>query len=678
MSLYSDLNEVLTPYANKIKELVANLGNLSNLETTDKSSIVAAINEAARSGGTEIIIDNTLTQSGQAADAKAAGDAISQLSADLWDNIESVYSIEKRIQYTLNSGFIGGTGNISSAGETTKEVYTNLIPVSSAETLSYALRWAESNAQWIALAEYDSNQDFIRRISVASPTTAQYDGTYTQSGNAAYISLTYRTYGSASLNITTTWDALSEKINAIINEKPSAIITTRNIFNGIWEHAYYTNDGVYTNTTSQKYAGVNPDISVTGGQTYTFSWGANTIGGGTIYIHEFDSSKTRLIKTSAVYANHSKSITLQSNTAYIGLEIYYNNATAWTDIIPAYFQIEIGNVATEYIPHLALNLEMLDDVGLENIVAHNLPSNTIRSIAHRGDCVLAPQCTAPAYILARKRGYSIAENDLWLSSDGKFVMWHDTSLSRLGINLFDINGYYMYTDGTDYYWYDSENTTLYTYDSTNGYVASAVSIGTLTQCKGADYSVTTLPLAVLKRLDFGAYKGDKYKGTQILTLAEWVLLCKQLGMEIYIDRKLTYTDALLTEAANIVNRLGMGGKSSWIGLLTTQITTLRTIIDDARCGILQHPSSSNVASLASYNTGRGIFFDGDESTATAEAIQIGLDAGFEVECYYVGTASVAKENQFARIRELIGMGITGFTLDHYKAEEASDYLLDQY
>ncbi len=104
MSLYSDLNEVLTPYANKIKDLVANLGNLSNLETTDKSSIVAAINEAARSGGTEIIIDNTLTQSGQAADAKAAGDAISQLSADLDNSSDEVgYTIGNKF-YDFDKG----------------------------------------------------------------------------------------------------------------------------------------------------------------------------------------------------------------------------------------------------------------------------------------------------------------------------------------------------------------------------------------------------------------------------------------------------------------------------------------------------------------------------------------------------------------------------------------------
>lgn len=99
MSLYSDLNEVLTPYAQKIKDkadksttytktevddlisgvdvetdttlivpgapadaaetgrqiglLKAYLGDLSDLETTDKSSIVAAINEAAQTGSSE-------------------------------------------------------------------------------------------------------------------------------------------------------------------------------------------------------------------------------------------------------------------------------------------------------------------------------------------------------------------------------------------------------------------------------------------------------------------------------------------------------------------------------------------------------------------------------------------------------------------------------------------------
>ena len=57
------------------------IGNLANLETTSKDNLVAAINEAAQSGGggsggASIELDTTLTQSGKAADAKAVGDAL--------------------------------------------------------------------------------------------------------------------------------------------------------------------------------------------------------------------------------------------------------------------------------------------------------------------------------------------------------------------------------------------------------------------------------------------------------------------------------------------------------------------------------------------------------------------------------------------------------------------------
>lgn len=51
------------------------IGDLSDLNTTAKTDLVSAINEAAESGD-EVTIDSTLSISGAAADAKAAGDAI--------------------------------------------------------------------------------------------------------------------------------------------------------------------------------------------------------------------------------------------------------------------------------------------------------------------------------------------------------------------------------------------------------------------------------------------------------------------------------------------------------------------------------------------------------------------------------------------------------------------------
>ena len=60
------------------------IGNLAYLETASKDNLVAAINEAAKSGGgggsggASIELDTTLTQSGKAADAKAVGDALAE------------------------------------------------------------------------------------------------------------------------------------------------------------------------------------------------------------------------------------------------------------------------------------------------------------------------------------------------------------------------------------------------------------------------------------------------------------------------------------------------------------------------------------------------------------------------------------------------------------------------
>ena len=64
-----------------IKDIQArkDLGNLSDLNTEAKNNLVAAINEAAQSGGgggSTVELDTTLSETGKAADAKAVGDAL--------------------------------------------------------------------------------------------------------------------------------------------------------------------------------------------------------------------------------------------------------------------------------------------------------------------------------------------------------------------------------------------------------------------------------------------------------------------------------------------------------------------------------------------------------------------------------------------------------------------------
>ena len=320
------------------------------------------------------------------------------------------------------------------------------------------------------------------------------------------------------------------------------------------------------------------------------------------------------------------------------------------------------------------------DTVFEQLNPYILPSTTVKTIAHRGDDIVAPQCTAPAYIAARKRGIEIMENDLWLSEDGEFVMWHDINLNRLG-NLVDINGYAMYTDGVDYYWVDGETVYAYDYEDEE-YDESAVSLESLTRCVGSDYGVNStydvigLNLNVLKRLDFGVYKGEQFAGTQILTFEEWVLLCKQLGAGCYVDKKLSYTNELITQAASIVKKYGMGGHTSWLGLSVSQIEHLRTIIPGARCGVLSHPNSTNIVTYASVNNGN-FFFNGNAGDGmTEEAIQLGLNAGYDVEVWYVDYSTATEEQVLTVLRSAINCGVTGITTGHYRASDAYRYMLD--
>lgn len=62
-----------------LQTIQSQIGDLADLTTEAKNNLVAAINEAAQSGGggdSTVELDTTLTQSGKAADAKAVGDAL--------------------------------------------------------------------------------------------------------------------------------------------------------------------------------------------------------------------------------------------------------------------------------------------------------------------------------------------------------------------------------------------------------------------------------------------------------------------------------------------------------------------------------------------------------------------------------------------------------------------------
>lgn len=121
-------------------------------------------------------------------------------------------------------------------------------------------------------------------------------------------------------------------------------------------------------------------------------------------------------------------------------------------------------------------------------------------------------------------------------------------------------------------------------------------------------------------------------------------------------------------------------KASWIGLSHAQAQYVRENLDsNARFGILSNPTDSAVKAWKDIQqVGRGFFFDGDGKTITRESAQIGLTAGFEVECYYVDFGRITAEKVFEKLRELVDFGLTGITTDKYRVDEAFSYLMNQY
>lgn len=291
----------------------------------------------------------------------------------------------------------------------------------------------------------------------------------------------------------------------------------------------------------------------------------------------------------------------------------------------------------------------------------------IRSIAHRGDSITAPENTAPAYILAKKHGMNAVENDIFKTSDGVYMCWHDDTLSKCG-NLLDINGYLMYTDGATFYYYNALTDSLYTWNG-NSYVASAESIENLTRCAGNNYTVANMTSAVLKRIDVGIYKGIKYQGTQMLTMAEWVLLCKQLGVDIYIDTKIPHTQQIIDDWLSIIDTYGMRDHTSWLSVFIPLTGYLKEKDPNARIGLLVVPTQELVEAYSSFNTGRGVFFNGSIDDVTSANTKLGITNGFEVECWYANNGST-QATTFSKIRNAVNCGVNGITMDHYRIDEA--------
>lgn len=196
-----------------------------------------------------------------------------------------------------------------------------------------------------------------------------------------------------------------------------------------------------------------------------------------------------------------------------------------SDIIEA-LNIDADGIKVVLVPTdgTTLTTENVQDYGDANTVIYKsrivdddtivTSSSYILSINHRGYSYEYPENTIPAFVKSKQMGYDAIEADLEWTSDGVPVILHDGTINRTGRNA----------DGSA--------------------IDGTVSIGSITYEQALEY-------------DFGIWRGEKYKGIKIPTFEQLLLICKQLGMDFWLDIKGSLSDTQADRIAEIIKGMGM-------------------------------------------------------------------------------------------------------------------------
>lgn len=350
---------------------------------------------------------------------------------------------------------------------------------------------------------------------------------------------------------------------------------------------------------------------------------------------------------------------------YVMLVCSYNPATSITpdiaDEITMYIKLNNTGILNVYNQQV--------DKNKENIITSNT-NDIYKSIAHRGLQKISPECTGISYINCKAAGFKYAENDLFKSLDNVFVMWHDPTLNKLG-NLTSVEGYDLFKEETteNIVFYDAANDVYYILDNDNEYTPYTPT-NNVNKMIGYNYSVSDLNYNILYKIDFGKYKGGEYIGEHILTFDEFILLCRNLGLFVYLDRKIVYDDANLTQIADIINKYGMQKKTYFIGGFTP--TTIETLFEKLPYipGFisLAFPTAENIENFEAHgcNNNNLIFMpDGKQITeADGTTIKNASAKGYETQMYYVDY-TLKKETLIDTLYQLTLYGINGITTDNF-------------
>lgn len=302
-------------------------GTIKTSKLDEKVSIHQNVSDAGKAlvigndgdvvpGDISIDIDDTLTQEGEAADAKAVGDAVSDINAEInkvkilkmlngWDTVDYV------------SGYINSSGTITSNGSFRS---TDFIPVTENDVINYKLN-GYSTLVYIVTG-YDSEKARVASASVQG-SSSWISGTYTVPSGVSFVRLSTQSYSSAIFNSDSVFGTKTANTKEYIDNADNAL--SLRIANA--ETAIASYDGI---DSIKDYYVMSPNLydpsKAVVGSTYTWTDYMPVEGGkrytqwadGPVYqLYWYDSSKTEISHLSAD-ANAREAVA-PANASYVRL-----------------------------------------------------------------------------------------------------------------------------------------------------------------------------------------------------------------------------------------------------------------------------------------------------------------------------------------------------------------------
>ena len=203
---------------------------------------------------------------------------------------------------------------------------------------------------------------------------------------------------------------------------------------------------------------------------------------------------------------------------------------------------------------------------------------TMKGVNHRGWGEY-PENTLIAYKQSAVHGFNYVETDVRYTSDGVPVLLHDASINRTARNA----------DGSA--------------------VSGTINISSITYEQALTY-------------DFGIYKGTSFAGTKIAKFEDFILLCKQLALHPYIELKTGMTNAQIINLVDIVRDYGMLDSVTWIAYATGWLNLITTRHARSRIGVLMTSTTqATIDAAKAYRTGKNsVFINTSDYGSTAVAL----------------------------------------------------------